>query len=258
MLEMGRLLRQWSSEGRSLMRESEARRMWWEACEIGLSRPRMERALCSRSRHVERRFLWTSLETEAGVLPSFSIVSGSKGENRSSMSMSWTTSSLDSKGGKRMQKPWHIENTLRERVQEWEPWHGSYYELSMAYRWLSHQERLGLLQCAWSDVNLLGVVESPEQFGHPWHDPATVDPADASHCYGYIRLVDGHLTGCGSYFTSWENATWFSLYIPLGQLDQIFPVHYPLGDEDEQWISIVDASLAAVGAQIYCQMAFQV
>ncbi|SRR6266567_3257409 len=90
-----------------------------------------------------------------------------------------------------MQKPWHIENTLRERVQGWEPWQGSYYELSMAYRWLSHQERLGLLQCAWSDVNLLGVVESPEQFGHPWHDPATVDPADASHCYGYIRLVDG-------------------------------------------------------------------
>ena len=157
-----------------------------------------------------------------------------------------------------MQKPWHIENTLRERVQGWERWHGSHYELSMAYPWLSHQERLSLLQYAWSDVNLLGVVESPEQFGQPWHDPATVDPADASHCYGYIRLADGHLIGCGSYFTSWENATWFTLYIPLGHLDQIFPVHYPLEDEDEQWISIVDASLAAIGAQIHRQMAFQV
>jgi hypothetical protein len=157
-----------------------------------------------------------------------------------------------------MQKPWQIESTLQESVHGWEQWYGSHYEVSMAYPWLSHQERSGLLQCAWSDINLLGVVQTPDQFGQPWHDPAAMEVADASHCYGYIHLADEHLIGCGSYFTSWSDTTWFSLYIPLGHLERLFPVHYPLGDEDDHWIRIVDASLAAVGAQIYHQMTFQV
>jgi hypothetical protein len=157
-----------------------------------------------------------------------------------------------------MQKLWQIDKTLWESVYGWDQWHGSHYEVSMAYPWLSHQERTFLLQCAWSDDNLLGVVESPDQFGRGWQEPASVDPADANHCYGFLRLANGYLVGCGSYFTSWEKTTWFSLYIPLGHLERLFPVHYPLGDEDEHWISIVDDSLAAVGAQIYRQMPFQV
>jgi hypothetical protein len=157
-----------------------------------------------------------------------------------------------------MQEQWHIAKTVIEHVQSREQWHGSYYELSMAYPLLSQPERLRLLQYAWSDTNLLGVAETPDQFGQPWHDPATIDTTDARHAYGYIRLTDGQIVGCGSYFTSWGDITWFSLYIPLCQLDQLFPVHYPLTPEDNQWMSIVDASLATPGAHIYRAMAFKV
>ena len=112
-----------------------------------------------------------------------------------------------------MQKVWQIDETLLESVYGWDQWHGSYYEVSMAYPWLSHQERSGLLQCTWSNDHLLGVVESPDQYGQGWQEPASVDPADANHGYGFIRLADGHLVGCGSYFTSWDDTTWFSLIL---------------------------------------------
>ena len=156
-----------------------------------------------------------------------------------------------------MQKQWHVDKTIRESALGWEQWHGSHYELSMAYPLLSQQERLHLLRCTWSDVNLLGIVETPDQFGQPWHDPAPRDATDAHHSYGYIHLTDDHIVGCGSYFTSWGDATWHSLYIPLGQLDRIFPVHYPLAPDDDQWISIVDASFATLGAHIYREMGFK-
>ena len=157
-----------------------------------------------------------------------------------------------------MQKQWNIDQIVQERVRRWEQWSGSHYELSMAYPLLSQPERAHLLQYAWSDASLLGVVEVPDQFGQPWRDPTTTDTTDARHVYGYIRLIDGHITGCGSYFTSWDETTWFSLYISLGQLEHIFPVHYPLGSEDDQWLSIVDGSLALVGSHIYREMAFEV
>lgn len=158
------------------------------------------------------------------------------------------------------QKEWSGDNTTLQRLKGWENWGGSFYELSMLYpsSSLDQQDRLRLFQSLWDDPNLLGVIDDPTKFGETWQRQDAIDTTSANHYYGCIRLPEGGIIGCGSYFSHSGDEIWFSLYMPLLQLEWVRPVEYPLTDEQASWTKPLDAFLSLIGARVYQYMPFTV
>jgi hypothetical protein len=159
-----------------------------------------------------------------------------------------------------MQKEWSADTTILQRLKGWDEWGGSYYELAMLYpsSSMEQQDRLRLFQFLWNDPNLLGVVHYPTEFGEAWQSLDAINTKDADHYYGCIRLPEGSIIGCGSFFTHYGDETWFSLYMPLWQIGWVRTVEYPLSDERNTWIKPMDAFLASIGARVYEYMPFTI
>jgi hypothetical protein len=157
-----------------------------------------------------------------------------------------------------MQKEWSVDSTTLQRLKGWDNWGGSHYELAMLYPGspMEKQDRLRLFQFLWNDPNLLGVLEDPTKFGEAWQSLDSIDTADGLHYYGCIRLPEGSIIGCASFFGHYANETRFELYMPLCQLEWMRPVEYLLGDERNTWIKPLDAFLASIGARVYEYMPF--
>ncbi len=158
-----------------------------------------------------------------------------------------------------MQKKQSIDKTLVQRCQGWDRWQGSHYELSICYASssLSKLACLHLFRYVWDDANLLGVVDSPDKFGEPWQNEDDIDTTKGRHYYGCLRLTDNKITGCASTFIHSGDTTWFSLYIPLGLIGQIFSVRYPVTYEENPWTKTVDALFASIGIGVYQLMPFK-
>lgn len=160
-----------------------------------------------------------------------------------------------------MQKEWEIDNIVLSFCQGWKNWHGSFYELGLAYASasLDQQTRLRLLQYVWDDPGLLGVVYHPDDFGRPWKNIESAVASNGKHVYGYIRLGTKRITGCGSYFSSDRSIAWFVLYIPLAMLNLVYPVDYghPITHKGNPWSMKVDEVLAAIGMRIYREFPFK-
>lgn len=157
-----------------------------------------------------------------------------------------------------MQKKWDVDDAVISLCRNKASWLGSYYELSMAYKseTLKREHCLRIMQCLWNDPSLLGVVRSPEQFGLQW--VSIDDPLlpQGQHYYGCIRLSAGQVVGCGSLYTASEGLIWFILYVPMGMLDQILPIHYPVTRETNPWMTRVDKFLGTIGTRIYREHPF--
>jgi len=123
---------------------------------------------------------------------------------------------------------------------------------------LDRQTRLRLLEHLWSDPHLLGALDTPEKFGESWQRGDSLAVEEGSHHYGCIQITAQEITGCESMFLpDSDQFTWFALCIPLGMLEPIFPVYYPLTfEENKIWTEKVDAAFAAIGARIYAHLPF--
>src|SRR5260370_41007548 len=122
---------------------------------------------------------------------------------------------------------------------------------------LGEQDRLRLFQFLWNDPNLLGVIDDPTKFGEAWQSQDAIDTTSANHYYGCIRLPEGSVIGCGSYFSHYGNETWFSLFMPLELLGRVVPLEYPLALE-QIWMKPLDFFLSSIGARVYQYMPFTV
>ncbi len=140
----------------------------------------------------------------------------------------------------------------------------SFYELSMAYNrtTLSPQGRAQMQRVLWHHPSLLGVVDEPKELMVSWQN---VDSYDfdfnelPNHIYRLIRLEDGKILGCESYFSDTEESTWLSLAISVGMLDRFFPVEYPLYPKTRNpWFVSIDRIFADIGMEVYRKMTFTV
>ena len=160
-----------------------------------------------------------------------------------------------------MQKAWKVDDTTLRLCQGRKNWHGSFYELGLAYAHgsLDQQTRLHLLQYVWDDPTIIGVVDYPTDFGDPWKKVEGAITSDGNHLYGCIHLSTEHTVGCGSYFSSDGSFTWFVLYIPLGMLKFVYAIDYrrSITHTGNPWTIKVDKVLAPIGVRIYREFPFK-
>jgi hypothetical protein len=158
-----------------------------------------------------------------------------------------------------MQKAWEIDEATVGRLRNQENWQGSFYELGLAFalQQLNQQRRSQLLQEVWNTPYLQGVVRERKDFGKSWLPPAAASTEADHHCYGCIRLNNGQIIGCGSLFIEVKSITWFVFYIPLGMLDLVFPVNYPISKQNNPWRVEIDNRLASLGMRIYRTFPFE-
>lgn len=161
-----------------------------------------------------------------------------------------------------MSKAWKISDRVLSFCQGWKNWHGSFYELGLAYTsaTLDKQARSRLLQYLWDDTDLLGVVFHPDEFGELWKNASAADTSNGKHTYGYIRLATNRIIGCGSYFSSDKDVSWLVLYIPLAMLNLVYSVDYayPITHKGNPWTLKVDEALAAIGTRLYREFPFKI
>src|SRR5258708_17568301 len=151
-----------------------------------------------------------------------------------------------------MQKKWDIDDESASLCRNKESWLGSYYELSMAYsEAFNPDDQVRIMQWLWDDPSLLGVVRDHDDFGRPWQPIDASSLIVARHSYGCIRFPTGQIPGCGSQYTSLEGTRWLTLSIPLGMLDLILPVRYPVTRESNPWMTQLDTFLAMIGTRMY-------
>lgn len=145
----------------------------------------------------------------------------------------------------------HERRKLR-RFRDPDAWSGSWYELALEFP--AHTNGALVFrqvnQIIWQLPSLSGVVTSHANFGEPWQDAAQW--ADGRDLYGSVRLDANTLVACGS---TWLSQS-FILYIPVGVLELVYPVDYPLSPELNPWLPTLREALAFVGGNLYRHIKF--
>jgi len=160
-----------------------------------------------------------------------------------------------------MQEGLGIDDAVIRLCRDWDNWGGSFYELGFRFDPGSFDQdaRLHLLCHVWHHPPLLGVVELPDDFGHPWlGTDDLLHTEDAWHYYGCIRFDENDIVGCGSVFSGTSDGLWFILYVPLTMVGRVYPVDYesPITHEGNPWTLKVDELLAAIGRSVYQEFPF--
>jgi hypothetical protein len=143
-----------------------------------------------------------------------------------------------------------------EQLRDPELWMGSHYELALAMPLgsLGAATRLRFLAALRDDVTVRGYVGSRQDLGTPWL-PLDEVTAQADYHYGILRIPGKRLIGCLAMLLENEYEAWCELAIPVGMLELVYPVAYPI-DPASPWTGELDAHLARLAARVYSQVPF--
>lgn len=138
------------------------------------------------------------------------------------------------------------------RFREPDLWSGSWYELLLEYPTaINNSVVVGQVnQAVWTTPSLSGVVLSQAEFGERWQG---VDQrATMVDLYGCLQLDETRVVACG---TTWIESD-LILYIPVGMLELVYPVDYPLTLELNPWLPQLRQALATVGVALFRKVKF--
>jgi hypothetical protein len=161
-------------------------------------------------------------------------------------------------GVRNMEKSWSVDETTIQRFRDTRQWHGSHYELGMAYNpdIFDRHQRAEVLRLLWDDPSVVGVVvDRWHNSGSPWQPVADVFIPN-QHYYGCFRLLNGQVVGCGSCLIETKDIIWVTFYIPVAMLEAFFSIKYPVVYPNNSWIAHIDPLLARIGMRIYRQAPF--
>ena len=129
------------------------------------------------------------------------------------------------------------------------------------------QQFLRALHTLWQHPSLEGPLSGP----YATHTPALTPTAlpsrleNMSSLYGALHLPQGRAVGCLSMVMcpgtepveeiSAYRACWVLLCIPIGMLESIYPVEYPLAANS--WIDPLDRLLVEIGEMVYRAAPFE-
>jgi hypothetical protein len=143
-----------------------------------------------------------------------------------------------------------------EQLRDPELWLGSHYELALAMPLgcLGVATRVRFLTALQDGAHVRGYVSSRQDLGAPWL-PLDDVTAQANYHWGVLRIPGKRLIGCMAMVLENEFEAWCELAIPVGMLELIYPVAYPI-DPATPWAGELDAFLAGLASRIYPQMPF--
>ena len=148
-----------------------------------------------------------------------------------------------------------------------ENWLGSYYELAIELQDSPDDAKLfQALKALWSYPSLSGGWLSKEDYGQLPINFAdgVADIESLFHIYGLVTLPTTNVQfGCLSVVVREElgegyNSDWLGLCFPVGMLEQVFTLEYPLDYESNaMWMDQIDMLLRDIANSIYEQVRFE-
>lgn len=134
-----------------------------------------------------------------------------------------------------------------------ERWFGSYYELAIEFYPRGDDARLlRAVAAMWASPLLHGPWPEREQLGRTPASPQRLDAEGFNRLYGVLHLPQGTTIGCGSLTVREEQgADWLDFYLPMGMLERMFPITYPLDRARNPWRSSVDQVLVDMAGRVY-------
>jgi hypothetical protein len=157
-------------------------------------------------------------------------------------------------------------------------WYGSFYELAMEYYPRGGDARLlAALHALWSDSSLFGPLESPYYYAEveatllspplPPESaqravpsvpiPDALDPVGPNNLYGLLMIPGRPQIAiiCGMVREEY-GSDWLDFCIPMGMLDLIMNINYPLSYSTSSWMEEVNGALARLADTIYAVAPF--
>jgi hypothetical protein len=149
-------------------------------------------------------------------------------------------------------------DALKRKLHDEKRWRGSHYELSLIYNTgkLDTKKRINLLRALWEHPLLMGIADDPKQLLSSWVHIDEESVKKHKHVYGCMDLGGGKIIGCGSYFLEIENYVWCIFYCPLGMLESVYNIQYPLGHKENMWMKQFDRLLVSIGIHVYQTLPF--
>jgi hypothetical protein len=139
-------------------------------------------------------------------------------------------------------------------------WLGGFYEVSLELERQNDQRLASTLAAIWSHPRLEGCYL--DQTCEPFEQarvPFTASLVDREHLYGVAQLAHERFVAAGTCVIREDGGSdWVDLYLPMGSLGQIFPVHgFPFDDLDHKtWRTEVENWLAELASDIYGKAPF--
>jgi len=140
-----------------------------------------------------------------------------------------------------------------------ENWDGSCYELAIDYSHLqAHKDLVALRQYMWQAPALRGPFAGPYSpaplAAHPVPDFTAGPEVDPWVQYGMIEMPDHRFIGCQIHVAS---ASWFWLCIPMGMLELVYSISYPITLEPNlHWMQAVNPVLIDIAQHVYAAVPF--
>jgi hypothetical protein len=143
-----------------------------------------------------------------------------------------------------------------KQLRDPELWLGSHYELALAMPLgsLGVATRLHFLAALQDEAHVRGYVGSRQDLGASWL-PLDEVTAQANYHYSAFRIPGKRLIGCLAMLLENEFEAWCELAIPVGMLELVYPVDYPI-DPASPWAGELDALLASLASRIYPRVPF--
>ena len=143
-------------------------------------------------------------------------------------------------------------------------WNGGHYALD--FRLPNNQENTiqESLNAIWNHPALEGCFlrSDLEPIEQPKELPLVKNTQ--GHLYGIADLPNGKRVACGCFLSDYgRDGCWFSLYLPLGTLDNAYPVgNYPFIDEQEEspesWMKEINPWLKGIAETVYQKVKFRI
>lgn len=150
-------------------------------------------------------------------------------------------------------------NAMQEQeYRRRENWHGACYEVAIDYTELLPGELSALMERLWTASTLRGPFAGPYALATNALDPAP--PATAAsesgslEQYGLIEIQRQRFVGCKTRLSAGD---WFYLCIPMGMLDLVYSISYPLTLENNlHWMREADMVLIDIAQHLYSAAPF--
>ena len=138
-----------------------------------------------------------------------------------------------------------------------ENWFGSFYELAIEYHPVGDDSRLlEAISSAWAAPYLIGPWYRQEDHGEPAPVPTSLESEGLNRLYGLLRVTEDTSVGCmiltvRETLRGDSGSDWLDLCIPMGMLNLVLAVHYPLLHLDNPWLTRVDDVLLNIAESVY-------
>lgn len=134
-----------------------------------------------------------------------------------------------------------------------EVWLGGFYELALEFAAGKPKDALDLgLKTIWNGLDGCYLRADVEPSQQPRVEPSWLMLETHGHLRGGARLPDGKRVVCGTCSVQEENgAAWIVFYIPMGALESVYRISYPIGAESKQWREPLESWLADLGQRVF-------